>query len=276
MEGAVDLLQLALNCSSESTRDKAVRHLRAPDAANRTPELLEPDVARRLVVTAARRQHYDAVYNLVSNQRLAYITQHIDAATLEVILFELQNASDTITRSFLQLPAAEHLSSEAVFRVLLQAAARDAGCVNVLCELSLAQQFGKAAVLQLLHAAVKNGYMPSPICRLPAAQQLSSAEVYKLLQAAVQSGMSDFRLRALLIIPSARQLASQGVLQLLEAAVKRGDHDSHHFSIRPLCALPAARQLSKEAVAGLLQTVEELGGGWGNECAAVLRALPGA
>jgi hypothetical protein len=97
MEGATDLLQLALNCSSRTTAAAAVRHLlaTAASAAHRTPELLEPEVARRLVVTAARRQHSAAVHEMVTNQRLGFITQHVDAATLEVILFELQDSSYT-------------------------------------------------------------------------------------------------------------------------------------------------------------------------------------
>jgi hypothetical protein len=59
MEGAADLLQLALNCSSTTAAATAIRHLpaTAAAAARRIPELLEPDVARRLLVTAAQRQH---------------------------------------------------------------------------------------------------------------------------------------------------------------------------------------------------------------------------
>jgi hypothetical protein len=125
--GAADLLQLALNCSNTTTAEAAIRHLplTAAFAARRMPELLEPDVARRLLGTAATRQHAAAIHQMVTHQQLEYMTQHIDAATLEVITLDLRDYDNiAYLRLLTQLPAAAHLSSEAVIRLLLSTAAR--------------------------------------------------------------------------------------------------------------------------------------------------------
>jgi hypothetical protein len=50
-------------------------------------------VARRLLVTAARRQHIAAVLKIVTHHQLRYIKQHIDPATLEVMLFDLRRGA---------------------------------------------------------------------------------------------------------------------------------------------------------------------------------------
>jgi hypothetical protein len=89
MEGAADLLQLALNCSSTTTA-AVVGYLpiTAASVASSLPELLEPDVARRLLVTAATRRHVAAVQQM-THQQLGYMKQHVDAATLEAVLIQL-------------------------------------------------------------------------------------------------------------------------------------------------------------------------------------------
>jgi hypothetical protein len=79
--------------------------------------LLEPVETRRLLVTAATRQHAAAVTHMA---RLAYMQRHIDAAKLEVMLVGLLKHNACL-KLLVQLPAAAQLSSEAVIR-LLQAA----------------------------------------------------------------------------------------------------------------------------------------------------------
>jgi hypothetical protein len=185
------------------------------------PELLEPDVARRLLVTAARRQHVAAVHKIVTHERLEYIKQHTDAAALEVILFDLHRHAESTAYIFLltKLPAAALLSSEAVIKLFLNAAAAHAiNALFELCRLPAAQQFDRAAVLQLLQAAVQQGHLSSWFCELPAAQQLGSREVLQLLQAAVQGKPSPLSIPLLCTLPGAELMSCQAVLQLLQAA----------------------------------------------------------
>jgi hypothetical protein len=211
------------------------------------PKLLEPGVARRLLVTAASRQHAAAVKHMV---KLAYMWQHINAATLETMLAELLK-HDACVGVLMQLSAAAQLSSEAVIGVLLAAAAGQANSglfsgVDALCQLPRVQQLDTATVLQLLQAAIQQGYMPWSFCGLPAAQQLSSVEVLQLLQAAVQLGLED--MPELCNLPGAQQLDSAAVLQLLQAAVQLDIED-----MPELCDLPGAQQLDSAAVLQLLQ-----------------------
>jgi hypothetical protein len=132
---------------------------------------------------------------MVTYQQLGYMKQHIDAATLQVLLM-LFEMPDAYLESLVQLPAAANLSIEYVISLLL--AAGDAkyrrtgfSGVRVLCQLPAAQHLDTAAVLQLLQAAIQQGCVPWHLCELPAAQQLSNGEVLQLLQAAVQLGMDD-------------------------------------------------------------------------------------
>jgi hypothetical protein len=251
-EGAADLLQLALNCKHQATATTVICHLPIPaaSAARRMPQLLEPDVARKLLVTAATRRHVTAVHKMITYQQLGYMKQHIDAATLQVLLM-LFEMPDAYLESLVQLPAAANLSSEYVIRLLL--AASDAryrrtgfSAVRVVCQLPAAQQLDRAAVLQLLQAAIQQGCVPWHLCELPAAVQLSSGEVLQLLQAAVQLGMDNTN--ELCNLPGAQQLESAAVLQLLQAAVQNIQ------TISGFCELPGAQQLDYQAVLQLLQT----------------------
>jgi hypothetical protein len=217
--GAADLLQLALNCSSTAAAGTAVGHLpaTAAAAARRLPELLEPDVARRLLVTAATRQHTAAVENMVT---LAYMQQPIDAGTLEAMLVGLLEHNACLS-VLIRLPAAAQLSSEDVIRLLLTAAAREAVLsVCVLRRLPAAQQFDSAAVFQLLKAAIPQDHVPWPFCQPPAAAQLSSSDVFQLLQAAVQGSTSTSVVGYMCYLPGAQQMNCQAVLQLLQTAVQ--------------------------------------------------------
>jgi hypothetical protein len=263
-EGAADLLQLALNCSSTTAAATAVRLLPATAAARRMPELLEPDVARRLLVTAATGQHAAAVHEIMTHRQLAYLKEHIDAATLEAMMFELHHryvAMDLLTRLTV-LPAAEHLSSEAVTRLLLDATARDQfSTIRLLCRLPAAQQFDTAAMMELLQAAIRRSHVPLSFLGLLAAQQLSSGDVSQLLLAAMPLAWSlagNGSIEHLCNLPGAQQMNRQGVLQLLQAALQ---HDGEYYRlnivvigrvIRHLCELPAAEQLDSQAVLQLL------------------------
>uniref|UniRef100_A0A383V733 Uncharacterized protein n=1 Tax=Tetradesmus obliquus TaxID=3088 RepID=A0A383V733_TETOB len=73
-EHTASLLQLAMNCSRPET---------AAAAARRLPGALEPEFARKLLVTAATRQHAEVVQGMM--QRAA-VLQHVDAPTLEPVL----------------------------------------------------------------------------------------------------------------------------------------------------------------------------------------------
>jgi hypothetical protein len=217
------------------------------------PKLLEPDVAHRLLVTAARRQHVAAVHKMVSHQRLGYIKQHVDAATLEVMLFDLRrHAMSGAYRNLLtQLPAAAHLSTEAFIKVLLDAAAVHASkTIFVVCRKPAVQQLDTAAGLHLLQAAVKLGHIPRWFCDLPAAQQLSSGEVLQLLQAAVLRGVDTAELCRL---PGTQELDSQSVLRLLQAAVLRGN------MVHELCDIPGAQQLDSQGVLQVLKWAVQQG-----------------
>jgi hypothetical protein len=135
-EGAGAVLQLAMNCRKSST---------AAAAARRMPELLEPDVPRRLLVTAARRQHTAAMCRMVP---LHAMLQHLDAATLEAMLRQLLR-HDARIRTLCQLPVAAELSTDTVTQLLLVAYKEqqyEAG--HVFCDLHATQQISSETRLR--------------------------------------------------------------------------------------------------------------------------------
>jgi hypothetical protein len=150
IEGAADLLQLALNCSSTTAAATAVGHMpaTAASAASLMPALLEPVVARRLLITAATRHHAAAVTHMASTTKVEYMQQHIDAATLEAMLVRLLEHYSCL-RLLTRLPAATHLSIEAGMR--------------------------------LMQAAKHHGDIPPALYGLPGAQQLRVAEMQRLV-----------------------------------------------------------------------------------------------
>jgi hypothetical protein len=119
-EGGAALLQLAFNCSNPQTVAAAVGHLPVTAAATALdmPKLLEPNVARRLLLTAATKQHKEALEQMV---QLGYLQQHVDATVLEAMLGQLLKHRDGVecSEALLRLPTAEQLSSNAVLRLLL-------------------------------------------------------------------------------------------------------------------------------------------------------------
>jgi hypothetical protein len=67
-----DLLQLAMNCSSGTAATAAARSLLE------TPGDFEPQVTRRLLITATKRQHMSAVNSMLT---AAPVQQHMDTHT---------------------------------------------------------------------------------------------------------------------------------------------------------------------------------------------------
>jgi hypothetical protein len=90
---AENLLQLAVNCTSRApiiiAIDRLPSQLEPITAIGRLPSQLSPSSARRLVVTAAVREHVK--FEGLDVTELPAVGQHIDAAT-ENILYEIQAA----------------------------------------------------------------------------------------------------------------------------------------------------------------------------------------
>jgi hypothetical protein len=112
-EGCTPLLQLAINCSSARTANAAAVCL--PTLECLGPELLQPTVARKLLVTAATRQHTAA---LMCMAELPIMRQQIDAATLEAVIRQLLKHEQCV-EALCALPAAAQLSSDTIAGLLV-------------------------------------------------------------------------------------------------------------------------------------------------------------
>jgi hypothetical protein len=77
------LLQLAMNSSSHTAVEAAACHI---------PAQLEPEAARKLLTTAALRQHFSTVQHVAG---LAVMRRHADAATLQSVLMDLVTRAST-------------------------------------------------------------------------------------------------------------------------------------------------------------------------------------
>lgn len=275
----LQLLQLAVNSScSRAAGDVAVAAaFELPDA------IIEPDVARKLLVTAAARQHDCVVLQLLADPA---IQQHADGDTYEVVISQLiiAEAKDgwhprrvrycEQTSAAVQLSAAELLNSEAAARLLHTAVLHGRlGYAEYLCQLPAAQLLGNDAVLPLLSEAVEQEEFcncTATLCSLPGAVQLqlSSGDALHLLQAAVQRD-DAISTAALCSLPAAADISSTEALQLLKTALQ-------HYSqecLEPLVCLEGAHQLSCDAVAQLLHTAVQQRS---RAYAAALQGLPGA
>jgi hypothetical protein len=163
------LLQLSLNCSAPLLGElQAIRQL---------PAQLEPDVARTLLLRAAKRQHTLAAVRMLE---VPAISCHLDDTTNMVVLSELlvhQREKLTFQHQG-KLLARAHVVSEAVAVQLLLAAVRhgDDSTVQRVCGLRSTQHFSCSVIEQLLQEAVKRSLKVSTqlLCKRPAAQQLSS------------------------------------------------------------------------------------------------------
>jgi hypothetical protein len=246
------ILQLAMNSNRPAVAATAAA------ALQRLPSLLEPSLVRRLLVTAALRQHAEALQYLSA---LPGVQQHVDAATLQTMLMQLVTHADN--SSYVQLlrrfPAAAAQVGSIIIAEVLQAAIERGRCVWVqqLCKLPGAQWLDSNAVVLLLKAAVERGYCECTyyLCNLPAAQQLSGEAVAALLQVAVkcpadvtQWAVADCT-HHLCRLPAAQQFSNEAVASLLWAAVQCNSSASAGW----LCKLPAAQQLSSSCVADLLR-----------------------
>jgi hypothetical protein len=243
------LLQLALNCSNSATAEAGVRHL---------PEQLEAGAARKLLLTAAARQHTGSVRSMLS---LPGMQQHIDADTLMTMLVQLLPHSDCVL-CLSMLPAGQQLSCKQVEGLLF--AAIDAGSATdmswcAIAVLPATRQLSCDQVEGLLLAAVKQEcvFSTAVLCSVPAAQQLSCKQMTDLVLAAIQEGSAiNTNVGTIAKLPAAKHLSCKQVEDLLVAAVKQ----ERVIVTFVLCQLPAAQQLSCKQVEGLIlasKTIEE-------------------
>jgi hypothetical protein len=262
MAGAV--LQLAMNCSKPSTAAAAAYSIAdATDSAARSmPAILQPSVACRLLLTAASRQHTEAVQQMVA---LPVIQQHLDAATLEEMLWQLLFDHHCI-KILCQLPVAAELSTDTATQLLLAAYQENAyKAGRVLCKLDAARQLSREQVEALLQvlmaqpAAYDGSYtwrFWQAFYRLPGAKQLSSSAVVRLLRAAANLRRADVS-EHLCKGPAAADISSADVASLLcEAFATPADDDLDLF-IKDAMQLPAFQQLNVAEVAQLLHAAAQ-------------------
>jgi hypothetical protein len=219
----VDIIQLAMNCTKHEPAGAAVFHI---------PEQIEPDTARKLLLTAAARHH---ILTLRDMLMLANMQQLINPPTLEGMLLPLLRDKDCVAL-LCKLPAASQLSSKAVANVLLTALhgpRRDfqnlftpaAEAVNTLCGLPAAAGISVDQATELLKACVINGAQQAHhksnygtiwgyISKLPSADLLGSSIMAELLNTAIKLGSDDYA-RRLLALPAAASLNSRDLMQLL-------------------------------------------------------------
>jgi hypothetical protein len=214
-----------------------------------------PDVARKLLLTAATRGNEAAVQALAS---CAPVQQCLDAGTLESVLEQSIKGECGCFEMMCNLPAASQLDSAAVAR-LLQAALQlgRQGFVKRLLRGTAAEQFRADIVVQSLHALLNSttihpNRFAAKLCMLPAAHQLGSSVVEQLLLAAIEGsnrGNIDNGLEALCGLPAATQLGSGSVTRLLQAAVKQNSRGCVYW----LCRLPGLQQTDSAALESLIE-----------------------
>jgi hypothetical protein len=241
------------------------------------PTFLQPAVARKLLLTAVTRQpEAETVQRMLG---LAYLQQHVDAATLEAMLQQLVSrcawpvlAGKFEGQSLCQLPAAAELTSEAVTRLLLVAMqSSDDVVISELCTLPALQQLSAAAVFQLLQVSVQHSSkLPDALYELPAVQHLSRKQVLQLLQAGATRG---YIAAELLMIPAAAEISNVAMFQLLCANSNSESAFTVQLSELPpaFYELPAVQQLNSQQLLQLLQAAAEQG-----EVPADLCMLPAA
>jgi hypothetical protein len=131
-----ELLMLAMNCTNYWVADTALLV-----TTRIRPAHLEADVARRLMITAAVRQHTSALLRLV---RFEVFERQLDASTLKKLV---------------------HL-------VLDWPAWPDTGCAEMLCKKPAAALLNSEQLTRLLHKAVgsNDGLCVRALLALPAAE----------------------------------------------------------------------------------------------------------
>jgi hypothetical protein len=253
---AAGLLQLAMNSSSNAAAEAAAHHI---------PGQLDPEVACKLLTTAALRQHVSAVQHMAG---LAVMQQHADAAVLQALLQELIAPAslpyaDSVWDSHhlpKGLPAAQQQHSS------LQRSL----CIHAICAMPAAGRLGSDAVAQLLLAAVRS--RAQIICigrlrRLPAVRQFSSDQIVELLEAAIEQNWASCT-EQLCKLPAAHQLSADMLVQLLQTAIEK---DSRECA-QTLCCLPAAQDVSSSMLVQLLRAAVKCSSG----CFCYLYELPAA
>jgi hypothetical protein len=245
-------LQLAISSNSSGMASKAA----AVEAES--PAAHAPELARKLLLTAATRGHVAAVQTLAS---CAPVQQCLDTGTVESVLEQLIKGDIACFQMVCAVPTAAQLDS-AAFTRLLQAALRQGrqhrpGFVEHLLAFPTTQQFSADIVLQLLQALIKSrtappGGITAELCTRQAAQQLSSSAVEQLLFAALKrdiSGSHNTCIQALCGLSAAGQWGSDTVARFLQAA---------HLPVSGalaswLCGLPELQQIDSAAVEKLIE-----------------------
>jgi hypothetical protein len=213
---AGDLLQLALNCTKMWVAERATFA-----TASIRPHL-EADVARRLMLTAAVRQHGHAVLYLARSQ---LYKRQLDVSTVDKLLHLMVCCPN---------------------------------CIPVLCTMPAAAQLSSKQVASLLHKVVQSNHCCTvsikPLLSLPAAEHLSSVCMEQLLRSVVSVCVPPDSVEMLCSTPAARALSCDAVARLLQAAAQLGQglwEDMHYKDCtRHLRQLPAARMLSQEVLGG--------------------------
>jgi hypothetical protein len=181
-DGMFDLVLLTLNCSggySHRFADAVASGIGYTHLAAQ----LEPSQARKLLITAAVRQHEHAVLHMLE---LDTVQQHVDSGTLVSLIKHMITSVKGID-ALSALPAAADIDSDAVIELLHEAVQQ--GTIEVaaaLCELPAAQHLTSAAVLQLLASVEHYSGLPydscvDALCSLPAAAKLSSDDIGSLM-----------------------------------------------------------------------------------------------
>jgi hypothetical protein len=250
------LLQLAMNSSSNTAAQAAAYHI---------PAQLEPAVARKLLTTAALRQHVSAVQHMAG---LAVVQQHIDATALQSCLQELlapsslQDAHSAWRNYLWASTVASQYKEERIQRSI---------CVHAACAMPAAALLGTDAVTQLLLASMQaRAHMKviSRLCGLPAARQLSSDQAVQILDLAIKMEWTSCTAMLCSWLPPAQQLDANVLVQLMRTAL------CYHSKscVALLCHLPRAQQISSDMLMQLLMAALEHDSG----CIRVLLALPAA
>jgi hypothetical protein len=216
------LLQLEVNSHSQDVAAAVVASL--------LPAQLGPEEARKLLLTAAVRQHDGIVSSLMQHPG---VVQHIDAATVEAAVSKL-------------LAWRVEAARDGLLQYMLAA----------VCSMPASSQLGADALERLLHSAIglemHSSAVVFKLIQLPAAQQLSSSTVAACLQVSVRQGNTDCT-RALCQMPAAYQLSSDMLAELLVSALQPRPYfnctywnDDIDANTRCLCELPAAAEVSVE------------------------------
>jgi hypothetical protein len=250
-DGALDLLQLAMNCSSATTAATAAAYLPALLEEAAAARLL-PEAARKLLLTAATRQHLQELQQIIM---LPCLQQHVDASLVAAMLQQVMDAMADAADQQHPTPASD----------------LPIATMELLCKLPAAAQLPADAAMQLLLQAVQQR-LPKAVAELASMvvgqRQLNNEQLTVLLESSLSSvtdadSSSAGCMHALCYIAEKLQLSSAVWVQLLlkaielEASISGSTDKTLLLCVAQLCKLTAAQQLSTAALAGLLQAGAE-------------------